>query len=62
MKTWIRALAESRSASQHLSTSDTLVRESPAITGGEGPLPTVAAIACTASKSPRLATGNPASM
>ena len=59
MKTWMRALAESRSASQHLSTSDTLVRDSPAMTGADGPLPTDRAIACTASKSPWLATGKP---
>ena len=41
MNTWILALAESRSASQHLSTSDICVRERPAMTGADGPLPTV---------------------
>ena len=58
MNTWIRARSASRTASQQRSTSARWVRESPAMTG---PF-TVRAMACTASKSPSLDTGNPASM
>ena len=58
MNTWIRARSASRTASQQRSTSARWVRESPAMTG---PF-TVRAMAPTASKSPSLDTGNPASM
>ena len=58
MNTWMRARCASRSADQHRSTSPRWVRDSPAIVGPS----TVRAMASTASKSPSLATGKPASM
>ena len=58
MKTWMRPRSASRRASQQRSTSVTWVRDRPAITGPS----TLRAMARTASKSPWLATGNPASM
>ncbi len=54
----MRARSASRRASQQRSTSASWVRDRPAITGPS----TVRAMARTASKSPWLATGNPASM
>src|SRR6266700_162900 len=58
MNTWTRPWSASRTASQQRSTSASWVRDSPAITGPWTPR----AIARTASKSPWLATGKPASM
>ena len=57
MKTWMRARSAPLSASQQRSTSASWVRERPAMTGPR----TVLAMASTASKSPWLATGKPAS-
>ena len=62
MNTWMRARAASRTASQHRSTSESCVRDSPQMAGACGPVPTDRAMAWTASKSPWLATGKPASM
>jgi len=58
MKTWMRARSAWRTASQQRSTSATCVRERPQMTGPW----TLAAMAETASKSPSLETGKPASM
>jgi hypothetical protein len=58
MKTCMRARSASQIASQHRSMSARAVRDSPVITGPRTPR----AIAWTASKSPWLATGKPASM
>src|SRR5919198_2530523 len=56
--TWMRALAASSTASKQRSTSAALARASPAMVGPW----TVRAISRTASKSPWLATGKPASI
>ena len=58
MKTWMRRLSAGSMASQHRSISEWLVRDSPQITGPR----TEEAMAWTASKSPWLAIGKPASM
>ena len=58
MNTWMRGFSAWRTASQARSTSLSAVRESPAMTGPR----TTFAIASTASKSPWLAIGKPASM
>ncbi len=62
MNTWMRARSASRSASQHRSTSESWVRDKPQMAGASGWCPRERAMACTASKSPWLATGKPASM
>ena len=59
MKTWIRRLAAGSIASQHRSMSLRAVRDNPQIDGPSG-LPTACATACTPSKSPCEAMGNPA--
>ncbi len=62
MKTWMRDRSASRTASQQRSTSASCVRDRPQMAGASGAVPTERAIVCTASKSPWLATGKPASM
>ena len=57
MKTWMRAASACWTASQHRSTSFSAVRDRPVMTGPR----TALAMASTASKSPWLATGKPAS-
>src|SRR6476620_8203474 len=60
-KVWMRGRSSSRTASHARSTSAGLARARPATIGGRGSN-SARAIACTASKSPGEAIGNPASM
>mmetsp|Transcript_159 Transcript_159/g.440 ORF Transcript_159/g.440 Transcript_159/m.440 type:complete len:205 (+) Transcript_159:1095-1709(+) len=62
MKVWIRGNAACLTASQHALMSPFVARASPWIIGGFSAFPTPFATAATASASPRLANGNPASI